>query len=553
SVNPCEHILHARNSKPIDPNPSDVEIIVFLNALHQRPDTPPTNLNLVKVLRFEQQLFSVHGSVCSLFSHVSIGPSRPGALLLHQLYTSVVQLYFCFTGTFFICIKKIKFFSLYPETSSISHTQISLHNLRTRRPYSQQEDPSLKFLDVNLSPIETMSINNMNFCTPMAMSTVGTFDRRNDPSFVQSLSRPANSSRRTGPWEPHEDERLLAIVSELGVKHWKLIGIRHGLRDGKQCRERWHNHLNPDLKYGPLTAEEDLKIIEYHSKMGTKWAVMSQMLNRPANLIKNRFYSSLSKKRDFSQVENNDGENERSSSPISSSGAPISSMINSPILSQLNALSSSELSNSDSCTFASPPKRIKFYHENSPNPDVPKSKYEMWIRQEQMYRAHINSWHDLQTPATSPGLNEVNKLNEFSCPECQQYYSNRQCHHDNNRHQRHHEDSYFNNGCSHRRENRFADECHNHHRSPQQYQSRRHLENPYDKYQRQQNHHCHMCTNDDSIPTPTYTPISSPRPIRHHYRSSALEQLADLAIMNSCDCRTHKDRNNIMSISAVLN
>ncbi|CAG8510220.1 12356_t:CDS:2, partial [Acaulospora morrowiae] len=443
-------------------------------------------------------------------------------------------------------------------TSSISHTQSSLNNLRTRRPYSQQ-DPSLKFLDVNLPPIETMSINNMNFCTPMTMSTVGTFDRRNDPSFVQSLSRPANSSRRTGPWEPHEDERLLAIVSELGVKHWKLIGIRHGLRDGKQCRERWHNHLNPDLKYGPLTAEEDSKIIEYHSKMGTKWAVMSQMLNRPANLIKNRFYSSLSKKRDFSQVENIDGENERSSSPsISSSGAPISSMINSPVLSQLNALPSSELSNSNSCTFASPSKRIKFYHENSPNPDVPRSKYELiskrkrqfksatqedctttntsgnsvelWIRQEQMYRAQINSWHDLRTPATSP---DRNKPNEFSCPECQPYYPNRRCHHDNDRHQRHQEDSYFNNEYSHRRENRFANECHNHHRSPQQYQSRRHLESSCDKYQRQQNQPCHTCTNDDSIPTPTYTPISSPRPIRHHYRSSALEQLADLAIMNS--------------------
>ncbi|CAG8640464.1 3363_t:CDS:2, partial [Cetraspora pellucida] len=47
-----------------------------------------------------------------------------------------------------------------------------------------------------------------------------------------------NTSRRTGPWEPQEDEKLLEIVRELGVKHWKLIGIRHGLRDGKQCRER---------------------------------------------------------------------------------------------------------------------------------------------------------------------------------------------------------------------------------------------------------------------------------------------------------------------------
>ncbi|CAG8576256.1 4869_t:CDS:2, partial [Acaulospora colombiana] len=85
-----------------------------------------------------------------------------------------------------------------------------------------------------------ISMNDMNPSMPATMNTVNTFDRNKEASSsitTQSLSRPANSSRRTGPWEPHEDERLLAIVAELGVKHWKLIGIRHGLRDGKQCRE----------------------------------------------------------------------------------------------------------------------------------------------------------------------------------------------------------------------------------------------------------------------------------------------------------------------------
>ncbi|CAJ0753834.1 3260_t:CDS:10 [Entrophospora sp. SA101] len=88
-----------------------------------------------------------------------------------------------------------------------------------------------------------------------------------------------NSTRRTGPWEPYEDERLLSIVKELGVKHWKLIGIKHGLRDGKQCRERWHNHLNPNLIYGPLTPKEDELILYYYSEMGTKWAVMGHLLD----------------------------------------------------------------------------------------------------------------------------------------------------------------------------------------------------------------------------------------------------------------------------------
>jgi len=40
--------------------------------------------------------------------------------------------------------------------------------------------------------------------------------------------------------------------------------------------------------------------------MGTKWAMMSQLLRRPANLIKNRYYSSLSKKRDRATFSEND-------------------------------------------------------------------------------------------------------------------------------------------------------------------------------------------------------------------------------------------------------
>ncbi len=35
-------------------------------------------------------------------------------------------------------------------------------------------------------------------------------------------------------------------------------------RIGKQCRERWHNHLNPNIKKERWTDEEDLAIIEAH-------------------------------------------------------------------------------------------------------------------------------------------------------------------------------------------------------------------------------------------------------------------------------------------------
>lgn len=43
-------------------------------------------------------------------------------------------------------------------------------------------------------------------------------------------------------------------------------------RTGKQCRERWHNHLNPGIKKGDWTPEEDHIIITMQQTIGNQWA-----------------------------------------------------------------------------------------------------------------------------------------------------------------------------------------------------------------------------------------------------------------------------------------
>ncbi|RIB06576.1 Homeodomain-like protein [Gigaspora rosea] len=209
-----------------------------------------------------------------------------------------------------------------------------------------------------------------------------------------------NTSRRTGPWEPQEDEKLLEIVRELGVKHWKLIGIRHGLRDGKQCRERWHNHLNPDLTYGPLTPEEDKKILSFYSEMGTKWAVMSQLLGRPANLIKNRYYSSLSKKRDHAAIDDSDDSTISTCTSSDCSPRPKKRRITKTSLSNCE---SSRHSHSRKKSFKS--KSL----ENSP--------VERWIPESHRYptRHQINSWHSLKTPISSPEAVDI-PCPDLNCP-----------------------------------------------------------------------------------------------------------------------------------------
>ncbi|KAH0795814.1 Myb-like DNA-binding domain containing protein [Histomonas meleagridis] len=106
-----------------------------------------------------------------------------------------------------------------------------------------------------------------------------------------------------GSWTRQEDEIIIQYVKEHGVKNWRnLCNLLPG-RIGKQCRERWRNHLDPQYNHSAWTEEEDNKIIELHKQFGNKWVQISNlMVNRSDNAIKNRWNSTL-KKRIQSELE----------------------------------------------------------------------------------------------------------------------------------------------------------------------------------------------------------------------------------------------------------
>ncbi|KAK7267925.1 hypothetical protein RIF29_20606 [Crotalaria pallida] len=95
-----------------------------------------------------------------------------------------------------------------------------------------------------------------------------------------------------GPWTTEEDNALLKLVELFGVKKWSHIAKSLNGRIGKQCRERWENHLRPNIKKDLWTEEEEKILIEAHKIYGNRWAKISKKLpGRTENMVKNHFYS----------------------------------------------------------------------------------------------------------------------------------------------------------------------------------------------------------------------------------------------------------------------
>jgi hypothetical protein len=106
-----------------------------------------------------------------------------------------------------------------------------------------------------------------------------------------------NPSLVKGSWTREEDETIIEFVQREGTKNWTQLAALLPGRIGKQCRERWRNHLDPEVNREAWTEAEDEILIDLHERIGNQWVKITESLpGRSDNAIKNRWNSTLRKR-----------------------------------------------------------------------------------------------------------------------------------------------------------------------------------------------------------------------------------------------------------------
>ncbi|KZV40968.1 hypothetical protein F511_25693 [Dorcoceras hygrometricum] len=123
---------------------------------------------------------------------------------------------------------------------------------------------------------------------------------RTDVQCLHRWQKVLNPDLVKGTWTKEEDDLIIELVGKYGVKKWSAVANCLPGRIGKQCRERWHNHLDPAIRKDPWTEEEEAILVCCHRVYGNKWAEISRFLpGRTDNAIKNHWNCSVKKREDL--------------------------------------------------------------------------------------------------------------------------------------------------------------------------------------------------------------------------------------------------------------
>jgi len=102
-----------------------------------------------------------------------------------------------------------------------------------------------------------------------------------------------NPKIKKGHWTVEEDRNLLELIEVYG-KNWRLLSKIIKIRSGKQIRDRYLNYLDRNINKDRLTENEEKIILNLYTKFGPNWTLIAKHLpGRTNQQIKNKCYGSL--------------------------------------------------------------------------------------------------------------------------------------------------------------------------------------------------------------------------------------------------------------------